>query len=163
MTASDPPELSIVLPTCNRAFLLERALAAIEFNTRASHEIIVVDGASTDQTHDVLERTGRFMGERLKVIHEEQREGFVRAVNKGLRAARGKYLTWVNDDARPLPECFDTALLQIQHEPDDVAFVALFHRWNTTRTGPYETRHHARVYAPCHTAAPPYANFPPGH
>jgi GT2 family glycosyltransferase len=162
MAAADAPELSIVLPTCNRAFLLERALAAIEFNTRATHEIIVVDGASTDQTHDVLERTRRFMGDRLKVIHEEQREGFVRAVNKGLRAASGKYLTWVNDDARPLPECFDTALLQIQHEPDDVAFVALFHRWNTTRNVAYEILHHGQIYRLCHIRGTLYANFPLG-
>src|SRR4051812_41107221 len=85
-------ELSIILPTCNRAALLEKALVSIESTVRCSHEIIVVDGASNDHTADVLAHAARAMGERLCVIREERREGFVRATNKGFRVARGKYM-----------------------------------------------------------------------
>ena len=102
-------DLSIVLPTCNRAGLLERALGAIAANTRCRHEVIVVDGASTDYTPHVLDRARQSMGDRLKIIREEKREGFVRAVNKGLRAGSGRMLTWLNDDARPLSESLDRA------------------------------------------------------
>jgi GT2 family glycosyltransferase len=159
---SDPFDLSIVLPTCNRADLLERALAAIEFTTGCRHEIIVVDGASTDHTPTVLERSKRSLGERLKVIREEQREGFVKAANRGFRAATGRNLMWLNDDARPMPDALDLAVHQIDNEPPDVAFVALFHRWNTTRNVAYETVHHGRMYRLCHVRGTLYANFPVG-
>jgi GT2 family glycosyltransferase len=158
----EPYDLSIVLPTCDRAPLLERALASIEFHTGCRHEIIVVDGASTDYTADVLNRAKHSLGDRLKVIREEKREGFVRAVNKGLRAASGRNLTWINDDARPLPQSLDLAVHQIDNEPKSTAFVALFHRWNTTRNVAYETLHQGKLYRLCHVRGTLYANFPVG-
>ena len=33
------------------------------------------------------------------MIREEQRQGFVRAANKGFRAAAGRNMIWLNDDA----------------------------------------------------------------
>jgi GT2 family glycosyltransferase len=155
-------DLSIVLPTCDRADLLERALAAITFTTGCRHEIIVVDGASTDHTPQVLERAKTSLGERLKVIREEKREGFVKAANKGFRAATGRNLCWLNDDARPLPEAIDLAVHQIDASPSDVAFVAMFHRWNSTRNVAYETVHQNRTYSLCHVRGTLYANFPVG-
>jgi GT2 family glycosyltransferase len=155
-------DLSIVLPTCDRAPLLERALASIAFHTGCRHEIIVVDGASRDHTTQVLDRAKHSLGDRLKVIREDKREGFVRAVNKGLRVATGRNVTWLNDDARPLPQSLDLAVHQIDHEEPDVAFVALFHRWNTTRNVAYETLHHGHLYRLCHIRGTLYANFPVG-
>ena len=160
--SDSPYDLSVVLPTCNRAPLLERALASIAFHTGCRHEIIVVDGGSTDHTQDVLNRARHSLGERLKVIREEKREGFVRAVNKGLRSAVGRNVTWLNDDARPLPEALDRAVHQIDHEDPSVAFVALFHRWNSTRNVAYESLHHGHLYRLCHVRGTLYANFPVG-
>lgn len=155
-------DLSIVLPTCNRADLLERALAAITFTTGCRHEIIVVDGASTDHTPTVLERSKSSLGDRLKVIREDNREGFVKAANKGFRAATGRNLMWLNDDARPLPEALDLAVHQIDASTADTAFVALFHRWNSTRNVAYETVRQNRTYSLCHVRGTLYANFPVG-
>src|SRR4051812_20551461 len=144
-------ELSIVLPTCNRAALLEKALTAIESGVRCPHEVIVVDGASTDRTADVLDHAARMMGGRLRIIREDRREGFVRAANKGFRAATGNYLTWLNDDARPLPGALDNAVQQLQNTDDrTVAFAAMFHRWHSTKNVAYETEHRGQTYRLCH-------------
>lgn len=156
------PQLSIVLPTCNRAELLRRSLASIELNTRCSHEVIVVDGASTDHTRDVLADASRHWGQRLRVIREERREGFVRAANKGFLAASGQYLTWLNDDARPLPGALDLAIEQLRSLDEQVGFVAMFHRWHTTWNVAYETRDAGRIYRLCHVRGTLYANFPLG-
>src|SRR5947209_15417265 len=106
-------DLSIVIPTCNRAGSLASCLASIRNTTQCLYEVIVVDGASTDGTLEVLSEARDAMGDRLKIIHEPAREGFVKAANKGFRAARGRYLTWINDDARPLACAMDHALEQI--------------------------------------------------
>jgi len=155
-------DLSIVLPTCNRAPLLEKALAAIESGVRCAHEVIVVDGASADGTKDVLAHAAWTMGDRLRVIREDQREGFVKATNKGFAAATGRYLTWLNDDARPLPGALDAAIQQLEVVGEDVAFVAMFHRWNSMRNVAYETEHRGRTYRLCHVRGTLYANFPVG-
>src|SRR5579871_6118794 len=102
-------DLSIVIPTCNRAESLARCIEAVRSHTQCIYEIVVVDGASSDATPKILEACRQSMGERLRVIREPVREGFVRGTNKGFRAARGRYLTWLNDDARPLPGALDRA------------------------------------------------------
>jgi GT2 family glycosyltransferase len=155
-------DLSIVLPTCNRAGLLEKAMASIEAQTRCSHEVIVVDGASNDPTQAVLAEAKHDMGDRLVIIREEQREGFVKAVNKGFKAARGRYLTWLNDDTRPLSNALDRAIGQLETESENVAFVAMFHRWSSARCIAYETWHAGRVYRLCHIRGTLYANFAMG-
>jgi len=155
-------ELSIILPTCNRAALLEKCLASLAAGVRCDHEIIVVDGASTDHTPDVLSDASRNLGQRLRVIREPQREGFVRAANKGFRAATGRNMIWLNDDARPMPGALDLAIQQLDHHPPSVAFVALFHRWHSTWNVAYETEYRGRTYRLCHVRGTLYANFPMG-
>ena len=157
-------DLSIVLPTCNRATLLEKAIIGIASNTTCDYEIIAVDGASTDETADALSDAQRLLGDRLKVITEPAREGFVKAANKGFRAATGRHLTWLNDDARPLPGALDRAVQQLEllDPADKTAFVAMFHRWHTTWNVAYETEHRGRVYRLCHVRGTLYANFPVG-
>lgn len=156
-------ELSIVLPTCNRATMLEKTLAAIEASVKCSHEIIVVDGASTDRTQEVLAEASRKLSkDRLRVIREPKREGFVKATNKGFRAARGRNMIWLNDDARPLPGALDAAIAELDAQPDNVAFVALFHRWNSKNNIAYQAKHRGEIYHLCHVRGTLYANFPMG-
>jgi glycosyltransferase involved in cell wall biosynthesis len=79
-------DLSIVIPTCNRGELLRRNLSSLRQSIRCSFEVIVVDGASEDDTANALADAAKDFGDRLKVIREERREGFVRAANKGFVA-----------------------------------------------------------------------------
>ena len=154
-----PPDLSIVLPTCNRARLLERSLACLYAHVRCDHEVIVVDGASTDDTPAVLAEAAAWMGPKLRVIREPRREGFVRAANKGFRAATGRNLMWLNDDARPLPGALDRAVEQLDAAPAGVGMVAMYHRCNAQRSVAYETAHRGRAYKLMHVRGTLYANF----
>jgi len=73
------PELTIVIPTLDAAGDRVRAcIRAIQANTDAPHEIVVVDNGSPPQ-------------------------GFSAPVNAGLRAGRGTYLVVCNDDVEVLP------------------------------------------------------------
>ncbi len=156
---SRPPELSIVIPTCNRAALLEACLRTVRQTVRCPHEVIVVDGASYDDTPAVLAEAADLFGDRLRVITERQRAGFVRAANLGLRAARGTVLTWLNDDARPLPDALDRAAAQAARTD---GLVALYHRWQSPRNVAYRATVDGRSYAVCHVRGTLYANFAVG-
>lgn len=153
------PDLSIVVPTCNRAQLLRQCLGSLRQGTQSNFEIIVVDGASEDGTTTVLDEAAGVLGDRLVVIREGQRNGFVRAANAGFAAARGQWLTWINDDARPLPGSLDAAIEQLQHSPTNVGLLAMFHRWHTTRNVAYETVRDGVTYRLCHVRGTLYANF----
>ena len=157
-----PPDLSIVIPTCNRAALLEACLRTIHKTVACGYELIVVDGASYDDTPAVLAEAADLFGGRLTVITEGHRGGFVKACNLGLRRAAGRFLTWLNDDARPLPGALDRAVVQAAAAPPDVGLVAMYHRWQSPRNVAFTCDADGGRYALCHVRGTLYANFAVG-
>jgi GT2 family glycosyltransferase len=86
-------ELSIVVVNWNGAAYLGACLAS---GRGASREIIVVDNASSDASEALVR--AEFPDARW--LANEANLGFARAANRGLRAARGRYVLFLNPDAR---------------------------------------------------------------
>ncbi len=147
--------VSIVVPTCNRLWRLQRCIDKIRLNVHNPHEIIVIDGASTDGTRAWLATQHG-----LRVIQEPRREGAVRALNKGFRAATGQYVLWLNDDAYPLPGSVEAAIAMIER-PDlsDVGMVAFYHNWDSEHNVLDRVEDNGVSYEFCHVRGYPYANF----
>ncbi len=155
-------ELSIVVPTCNRAPLLRQCIETITRGTRCEHEIIVVDGASTDGTQEIVRALQPMLGDRMTYIREQKRAGFVRAANRGFAAARGFAMCWINDDARPLPGALDRGVDQLRSAPNDVGFIAMFHKWHSSKNIAYQCSSAGETYSLCHVRGTLYCNFPMG-
>ena len=88
------PRISIVTPSFNQARFIGRTIDSVlgqigDFDL----EYLVVDGASTDGTLDVLRAYGDSLG-----WMSEKDKGQVDALNKGLRQATGEILGWLNSD-----------------------------------------------------------------
>jgi len=107
----------------------------------------------------VLESAQAELGSRLRYVREAKREGFVRATNKGFRMARGRYLTWLNDDARAVGNAFEDAIAQLEQAGSETGFVALFHKWHSPKNVAYETQVNGSTYQLCHVRGTLYANF----
>jgi len=152
-------DLSIVIPTCNRASLLHRSIQTLRSTLSCRYEIIVVDGASEDDTQLVLESAQSAMGSKLRSTRECKREGFVKAANKGFGMACGKYLTWLNDDARPVGNALEDAISLLESEGAERGLVAMFHKWASPRNIAYETELNGSRYQLCHVRGTLYANF----
>lgn len=100
-------KLSIVIPTLNRVALLQACVASIERNTRCDHEIIVVDGGSTDGTLEWLHKQETRL--RFSYIEQGRRVGCIAAVNVGCAHVIGDYVAILNDDSVILDPCLDSA------------------------------------------------------
>ena len=96
------PTVSIVLPTYNRAHLLPRALDSIVAQTFGDWEILVVDDGSTDSTDEVVHAYSRDLGERLRYIRQSH-TGCCAARNRGIDAARGEFVAFLDSDDEFLP------------------------------------------------------------
>jgi GT2 family glycosyltransferase len=119
------------------------------------HEVIIVDGGSTDGTRDWLSRQSG-----LRVILEPQREGAVRAFNKGFRATTGHYVMWLNDDAYPLRGSVEAAVAMIERPGlADLGIVAFYHNWHSERNVLDRIERDGETYELCHVRGYPYANF----
>ncbi|MFH1109656.1 MAG: glycosyltransferase family 2 protein [Planctomycetota bacterium] len=154
--------VSIVVPTFNRSGRLRRCIDKIRRNVPHPHEVIVVDGGSTDGTREWLQaQDDPFEAQdKLRVILEAKREGAVAAFNKGFRAATGYYVMWLNDDAYPLPGAVEAAVATMER-PDltDVGMVAFYHNWHSQRNVLDRVEQDGVSYELCHVRGYPYANF----
>lgn len=87
--------LSIITINRNNAAGLERTMNSVLSQSCSDFEYVIVDGASTDNSVDVIRRLAVQFGNRLKWISEPDK-GIYNAMNKGIRMASGDYLEFLN-------------------------------------------------------------------
>lgn len=100
------PKISLITPSLNQGKFIEETIRSVLAQGYPNLEYIVMDGGSTDNTLEVLERYST----RLKWI-SEQDDGQTHAINKGFRAASGDILAYLNTDDLLLPG----TLLKVAH------------------------------------------------
>lgn len=87
------PKVSVIIPTYNRARYICRAINSVLDQTFTDHEIIVVDDGSTDNTRELL---AQYDG---KIVYIPQtNQGISESRNRGIRAARGEYIAFLDSD-----------------------------------------------------------------
>lgn len=106
-------DLSIIIPTYNRLPLLKEALDSFVGLLDCSYEVIVVDDGSTDGTVDFL----RTLQEPYRVFFQEHKGGNA-ARNYGLRAARGRYIKFLDDDDWLIADIVDQQVRYLEVHQD---------------------------------------------
>ncbi len=86
--------VSVITVCLNARDTIEEALVSIHGQTYANKEHIVVDGASTDGTLDVVERYRAG----IATVISGKDPGLYYAMNKGIEAATGDYVGFLNSD-----------------------------------------------------------------
>ena len=92
------PLVSVVIPTFNAAGFLPEAIASVLAQDFSDYEIVVVDDGSTDDTPQILAR----YGSQVRAVRQRNAGASV-ARNCGARAARGRYLAFLDSDDRWMP------------------------------------------------------------
>lgn len=87
--------LSIITINRNNASGLRKTMRSVLEQTFKDVEYIVIDGASTDGSVDVIKEFAPLFGERMKWISEPD-NGIYNAMNKGIRMASGEYIQILN-------------------------------------------------------------------
>lgn len=111
------PLLSVVLPNHNHGRYLERALAALAAQDLPPDEIVVVEDASTDDSREVLERC-RGRHPNIEILVNPANLGALRSLQRGLEAARGRYVYFAAADDEVLPGFFGPAVAMLDRHPD---------------------------------------------
>lgn len=90
--------VTAIIPTKNRADLLERALISVFNQTYKNIEVIVVNDGSSDQTSDLLTEYKEKTDTRLLVIENERSVGAAQARNQAVEGASGAFIAGLDDD-----------------------------------------------------------------
>ena len=84
-------KVSIITTTYNDSKALRKTIAQIKAQDYPNIEYIIVDGASKDDTMEVIKEAEEYFGDRLIWISEKDK-GIYDAINKGLKLATGDYI-----------------------------------------------------------------------
>ena len=90
--------VSVIIPTYNCDRYIDQAIASVLEQTYTDYELIIVDDGSTDDTAQVI----KSYGDRINYIYQAN-QGVAQARNRGLAAAQGQYIAFLDQDDVFLP------------------------------------------------------------
>jgi len=85
---------SIIIPTFNRAYIIETAIKSVINQSYTNWELIIIDDGSTDNTKEIV---ARFEEKRINYIYTKN-NGRSNARNLGIERAKGDYICFLDDD-----------------------------------------------------------------
>jgi glycosyltransferase involved in cell wall biosynthesis len=121
-------EVSVIVPTYNRAAVLPRAIRSIQAQRGPRREIIVVDDGSTDDTRSVVEGF-----DDIRYIRLGENRGVSGARNRGLDATDTRYVLLLDSDDALAAGALATLTDRLAAEDDSCVGVTAGYRRRTGR------------------------------
>ena len=138
MTDPSQPLVSIVTPSFNSAPFLERCIQSVLAQDYPNIEYVIMDGGSTDGSTAILDR----YRDRVSHIHSSPDFGQAQAINRGMAAAGGEIVAFLNADDAYLPQAVGRAVRAFAAHPE--AAVIYGNAYHVAADGsviaPYPTR-----------------------
>jgi GT2 family glycosyltransferase len=94
-----PVEISVIIPNWNGRTHLQKCLGSLRNQGFSDFEVVVVDNGSTDGSVEFV----HLHFPETRVIAFGENKGFSKAVNEGIRQARGDYVLLLNNDVEADP------------------------------------------------------------
>lgn len=102
------PRISIVLPVYNAESTIIETLDSILAQTYGDFELLVINDGSTDRSEMLIRQ---YNDSRIEIIENERNQGLIYSLNRGVAAAKGKYIARMDSD-----DVMDPDRLNIQYE-----------------------------------------------
>ena len=96
------PRVTMIMPVYNAARYLEESIGSLRAQTFSDWELLAIDDGSTDDGAAVLTRLAA-ADPRVRVLHNPNNQGLTFTRNRGLDAAHGEYVGWLDADDVALP------------------------------------------------------------
>ncbi len=110
---TSPVEVSIIIVTYHSADVIRSCLDSIEADGTIQGEIFVVDNASTDGTAEIARKEYPS----VHLIANTKNRGFSAANNQAIPLCRGRYLFFLNPDAKLGKNCLEEAVRYMDENP----------------------------------------------
>ncbi|MBA6391071.1 glycosyltransferase family 2 protein [Colwellia sp. BRX10-3] len=125
--------VSIIIPVYNASKYIARALDSIQKQTFNSYEVIVVDDGSTDDSVLIVQEHSLS----IRLLHKIN-GGASSARNVGIKAAKGKYLAFLDADDEWLPSKLS---VQMMHMEENKSLIAIYCKDYNLRSQPKAYTH----------------------
>lgn len=144
MSPTDPPLLSVVMPTHQRARYAVHAVRSVLAIASPSLELVVHD---TSDDASLAEPMAAIDDARLRYVHCREPLSMTENHNRAIALARGRYACLIGDDDSILPEALDAAAWADAHGVDAIApEVVANYAWPDFRSRAFGAGHAGRLY-----------------
>ena len=133
------PLVSVVIPTYNRPKYLENAIRSVLNQTYPNLEIIVVDDASDLGYEPLKEKYSS-----VTFMKNDENRGACYSRNRGLEAANGEFINFLDDDDELFPEKIRLQIQQFQQSDDPNLGMVTCHLVDERSGKPVEVRNRVR-------------------
>lgn len=107
------PIFSVVVPSYNRAHLIERTINSVMNQTYQNFELIIVDDGSTDNTEEVV----RAISDCRVIFVKQKNAGACSARNLGIYHSKGVYVSFLDSDDEWIPTMLEKQLDMFNSDP----------------------------------------------
>jgi glycosyltransferase involved in cell wall biosynthesis len=124
MTLKETPQITVVIPTYNRAKLLKRAINSVLNQTYPNFQICVYDNHSKDQTESTVKKLAK-KDSRVRYHKHKKNLGGIANWIYGMKHVNTPYFTVLCDDDIYLPNFFETVIKGFKKHPDAMMSIGL--------------------------------------
>lgn len=110
----DNPLLSIVMPAYNSERFVAQAIESILKQSFRDFEFIIINDGSTDKTEEII---NSYTDPRIVYLKNESNLGLSKSYNRGIDAARGKYIARMDADDVSMPKRFERQIQFLEKRP----------------------------------------------
>ena len=107
------PKISIITPSYNQGQFLEICIQSVLNQKYPKLEYIIIDGASTDESVDIIKKYAGNLAYWISAPDEGQSD----AINKGFAHSTGDVIAWLNSDDFYLDGAFEAIAKAYQENP----------------------------------------------
>jgi glycosyltransferase involved in cell wall biosynthesis len=111
------PLVSVCMQTWNSERFIAEAIESVLGQDFGDIELIIVDGASTDATRQIIERYAK-QDPRIRAIFHERYLDISRKANDGIEAAKGKFIAQIDSDDVWLSDKLTKQLAVLERDED---------------------------------------------
>jgi glycosyltransferase involved in cell wall biosynthesis len=109
------PLISVILPVFNADKYVFQAIESILNQTYTDFELIIIDDGSTDHSAEVI---CSFHDTRIVFLQNQDNQGLVYTLNRGIQSAKGKYIARMDADDISLPHRFQQQVSFLEMHPE---------------------------------------------
>lgn len=121
----DTKEISIIIPCYNASKYLRQCIDSILNQTFKNYEIIFIDDKSTDNTLDILQEYKNNSDADIKILENKYNIGPSFTRNKGLSAATGNYIAFIDSDDYIEPQYLEVLYKLIKQYNTEISMCSL--------------------------------------
>lgn len=115
------PTVSIITPAYNCERYITETIQSVLHQSLQDWEHLIIDDGSTDRTREIVRDLSR-ADTRIRLIENESNLGAAASRNRGLEAARGRYIAFLDSDDCWMPQKLERQIASMRENKDVFSF-----------------------------------------